>query len=242
MSHRSVRDVMTAEVATVTEDTPFKELAAVMASRHVSALPVVGRDGRVAGIVSEGDLLPKEEAKEDLQARPLPWWRRFAERARARGLTARDLMTSPPVTIADSASVVAAARLMDRSHVKRLPVTGDGGRLVGIVSRCDLVGVFVRPDQAIAEEIRREVFADCLRCNPALIRVTVAEGVVTLAGEVANKSMVPAAVRMARSVDGVVEVVGKLTYAEDDTVPQRPPGQVHYEKPERAWPAEYPRA
>jgi CBS domain-containing protein len=128
-------------------------------------------------------------------------------------------MSSPAVTIGAEESVVAAARLMERRKVKRLPVTGPDGRLAGIVSRCDLVRVFLRPDGEIRDEIIREVFTDYLRTNPVLVRVDVTEGMVTLAGEVEKKSMIPLAVRMSRSVDGVVDVTDELTFAVDEHSP-----------------------
>ena len=111
--------------------------------------------------------------------------------------------------------MVAAARLMERRRVKRLPVTGPDGHLAGIVSRCDLVRVFLRPDGEIRDEIIGEVFSDSMGTNPVLVRVSVTEGMVTLAGEVENKSMIPLAVRL--SVDGVVDVADELTCAVDDT-------------------------
>ncbi|MGE5131615.1 MAG: CBS domain-containing protein [Gemmatimonadota bacterium] len=222
MARRSVADVMTRDVATVTEGTPFKEIAVIMAGRGVSALPVLDEQGRVAGIVSEADLLPKEEFQQDVTGRPLPRWRRWGRGRQARAVTARQAMTSPAVTIGPGASVVEAARSMDLHHVKRLPVTGPENRLAGIVSRRDLVRIFVRPDQEIAAEVRDEVLAEYLGANPALVQVTVTEGMVTLAGEVERKSMVPIAGRLALSVDGVVAVDNQLVFAVDDTVPQGP--------------------
>jgi CBS-domain-containing membrane protein len=217
MSHRKVREVMTASMVTVGVDTPFKELAVLMAGRGVSALPVLDAEGNLAGMVSEADLLPKQEAQEDPRAGPLRWWRRWLARDRAAGTSAADVMTSLALTIGLDDSVVAAARLMERHRIKRLAVTSPDGRLAGIVSRADLVRVFCRPDPEIREEIVREVFTDFLGTNPALVRVTVTEGVVTLAGEVEKKSMIPLALRMARSVDGVVDVTSELTFAVDDT-------------------------
>lgn len=217
MSHRKVREVMTADVVTASADTPFKEVATLMARRHVSGLPVLDAEGRLAGVVSEADLLPKQEFQEDPKARALPWWRRWLGRDRTAGTVAADVMTSPAVTIGPEASVVAAARLMHRHKIKRLVVTGADDRLVGIVSRGDLVRVFVRPDADIREEIIGEVFTDYLGTNPALVRVRVDEGMVTLAGEVGKRSLIPFAVRMARSVDGVVDVTDELTFAVDDT-------------------------
>lgn len=217
MSRRKVREVMTASVVTAKVDTPFKELAVLMARLGVSALPVLDAEGRLAGMVSEADLLPKQEFQEDPKARPLPWWRRWQARGRTAGTVAADVMTSPALTIGPDDSVVAAARSMDRHKVKQLAVTGPDGRLAGIVSRADLVRVFCRPDPEIRDEIIREVLTDFLGTNPVLVRVTVAGGIVTLAGEVEKKSMIPFALQKARSVDGVVDVTGELTFAVDDT-------------------------
>ncbi len=223
MSHRRVAEVMTPDVVTVTASTGFKELAAVMTRHHVSAVPVLGSDGTVTGLVSEADLLPKQARQEDPKARPLPWRRRWPVRRRAAGVTVADLMTAPAVTIGPDQSVVAAARLMELRKVKRLPVTSPDGHLVGIVSRCDLARVFLRPDSAIREEIVGEVFAHYLGTNPAMLHVTVTDGLVTLAGDVETKSMIPLAVRMTRSVDGVVDVTDELTFAIDDTVLPKTP-------------------
>ena len=223
MAHRTVREVMTAEVITVAEDAPFKQLAGLMAERDVTALPVLGTEGRVAGIVAEVDLLRKEEYQEYPGAGRLPRRRNRARRARAAGLTARDVMTSPPVTISPGASVVEAARALDRHRVRHLLVTDDDGWLLGIVAPRDLLKVYLRSDDEIRDEIVHEVITDYLGTNPGLARVAVADGVVTLGGEVETKSMVRLAVKMARSVDGVVDVVDRLTYTIDnDKLPSIP--------------------
>ncbi len=224
MSRRSVHDVMTPQVVTVTEDTPFKKLAAVLAGRHLGAVPVLGRSGRVAGLVRESDLLAKEEVKDDPAAERLPWRRRRGARAKARGMTAREVMTSPAPAIGADASVVQAAREMDRSGSGHLVVTGPHGELAGIISRVDVMRVFLRPDDDIKDEIVRDVFTGYLGTNPALVQVTVADGVARLAGEVETKSMIPVAIRMARSVNGVVAVDAGLSFAVDDT--RRPPAAV----------------
>ncbi len=215
MTHHRVREVMTADVACARQDTPFKELAGLMAARGISALPVLDADGQVAGVVSEADLLHKEEYQEN-GGRPPHWWHRRS-RAKAAGMTARDVMTSPALTIGPDATVVEAARALLGQHVKRMPVVDSAGHLAGIVSRQDLLRVFLRSDEEIASEIRTEVFGEELGTNLALVQVDVAQGVVTLSGEVQVKSMVGVAVRLAHSVDGVVDVVGNLTYAVDDT-------------------------
>jgi CBS domain-containing protein len=216
MIHRAVRAVMTADVAAVTEDTPFTELVSILARRGVSALPVLTADGRVAGVVSEIDLLRKEEYQDDPSARQPPRWRHRESRARAAGLTAKELMTSPPVTITQDASVIEAARELDRHHVRHLIVTDGTGRLAGIVTPRDLLKVYLRSDDEIRDEIVRDVITKYLGTDPARVKVAVADGVVTMSGEVEHKSMVGLAVRMAASVDGVVHVAGELAFAVDD--------------------------
>ncbi len=217
MSHWKVRDVMTTDVATVPTDMRFKKLAALLGRLKVSALPVLGPDGRVAGVVSEMDLLRKEEYQRDTDATRPPRWRRWTDRAKARGRTAADVMSSPAITIAPEASVVAAARLMDRHHIKRLPVVGADERLVGIVTPHDLLRVYLRSDEEIRDEIVNDILVRYLATNPALVTVTVTDGVVTLAGELEQKSMIPIAIRMTQSVDGVVDVEDRLSFLVDDT-------------------------
>ncbi len=220
MVHRAVRAVMTADVAAVTEDTPFAELVAILARHGVSALPVLDSGGRVAGVVSELDLLRKEEYQEDQGARQPPRWRHRDGRARAAGLTARELMTSPPVTITPDASIVEAARELDRHRIRHLIVTDAAGRLAGIVTPRDLLKVYLRSDDEIREEIIRDVLTRYLGTDPARVEVTVASGVVNMTGEVEHKSMVGLAARMAASVDGVVDVTAQLGYAvNDDRIP-----------------------
>lgn len=218
MSHRKVGDVMTTDVVTVPSDMRFKELAALLGRLMVSALPVLGPDGRVAGVVSEVDLLRKEEYQQDPDAEPAPRWRRWADRARARGRTAADVMSSPAITVAPDASVVAAARLLDRHHIKRLLVVGADEQLAGIVTPHDLLRVYLRSDEEIRDEIVNDILVHYLVTNPALVKVTVTDGVVTLAGELEEKSMIPIAIRMTQAVDGVVDVVDAgMSFAVDDT-------------------------
>jgi CBS domain-containing protein len=198
MAHRKIRELMTADVVTATLDTQFKELTGLMAIHKVSALPVIDSAGGVAGMVSELDLLRKEQFEDQP------------------GRTARDLMSSPAVTVAPDATIVTAAQLMDRHRIKQLVVVGADGMLAGIVTPRDLLRVYLRS----ADEIRAEVVSEVLASfatNPALVTVTVADGVVTLDGEVEQKSMIPLAVRMTHAVDGVVDVVDRLTFAIDDT-------------------------
>ena len=214
MTHRPVRAVMTAAVATVSLDTPFKALAAIMAEHGLNALPVLDSEGRIAGIVSESDLMRKEEYQDDPAARRPP--HSHHHRAQAEGMTAGQVMSSPAITISSGASIVTAARAFDRAHVSHLVVTEADGTLAGIVTPLDLLKVYLRTDGEIRDEILDEVITNYLGCDPGRAEVTVTNGIVTLRGEVERKSMVPMAVHMARSVDGVVDVVNHLAYAVDD--------------------------
>jgi CBS domain-containing protein len=217
VSHAKVSTVMTTDVASVRPDTSFHELTEILAERKVSAVPVVDDDGRVLGIVSEADLLHKLEFADGRSGHAV--LERSAHRqarAKADGRLAKDVMTSPAVTLPVGASVVKAARLLESHRVKRAPVVDEDGRLVGIVSRADLLKVFLRRDA----DIQREIVGDLLKrlwIGPSELTVTVDDGVVTLQGEVEQRSLIDLVARLVRSVDGVVEVVTDLTYAIDDT-------------------------
>jgi CBS domain-containing protein len=218
---RKVRNVMTAEVVTVTEQAPFVELVRLMAVHKVSALPVIGGDGRLVGIASEADLLRKQEYQDD-QDGPhlLEGRRRRRARAKAAAQTAAEVMTTPVVTVSPDATVAAAARLLARHGIKRLPVVDDDGRLVGIVSRADLLRLYLRDDEAIHREIVEQVLFQALWIDPLSVTVTVREGIVTLAGQLERKSLVPMAAHLTRTVPGVVDVVSQLTFELDDDRPE----------------------
>ncbi|MEU3947925.1 CBS domain-containing protein [Streptomyces sp. NPDC029526] len=202
----TVSDVMTRSVASVGRDAAFKEIVRTMQERRVSALPVVADGGRVAGIVSEADLLPKEEFRDSDPDRHTQL-RRLPDLAKAGALTAGELMSAPAVTVGADATLARAARIMARTGVKRLPVVDGTGALCGIVSRADLLKVFLREDEEIAAEVRREVLPALFREDTGdSVRVTVREGVVTLGGRVRDTSLVPVAARLTRAVEGVVDV------------------------------------
>jgi len=215
MKHRKVRDVMTRAV-TVTTSTRFKDLARMVAGRGIGALPVLGRHGAVVGVVSEADLLAKAEFQHDPGSRPAVRHRRVL-RAKAAGDTAGDVMTRHPVTVRPDATVAEAARLLSRHNVSGLPVVDENGALAGIVGPRDVLGVFLRPDREIRAEIIRDVLAGYLGTNPALVRVDVTGGLVTVAGEVERKSMLASVAPAVRAVDGVIGVRCQLSYAIDDT-------------------------
>jgi CBS domain-containing protein len=219
MSRCKVGDVMTIDVVSVREDAPFREIVDLLETRRVSALPVVNQARMVVGVVSEADLLRKMEFA-GVPARPRLFEGRRARVARekAAGRVARELMSAPAVTIMAHTSVVEAARQMESAGVKRLPVVNLAGRLVGIVSRGDLLDVFQRSDAAITEDVRREL-GQLPGVESAQVNVETTRAVVTLTGTLDRRSLVPVVSGIAERADGVVGVTNRLTYRLDDTAP-----------------------
>ncbi|MGW1983240.1 CBS domain-containing protein [Streptomyces collinus] len=206
-----VSDVMTQTVAAVGRRAPFKEIVQLMQDWQVSALPVIEGEGRVVGVVSEADLLPKEELRDDPDAGYLQL-RQPVDVAKAAALTAGDLMSSPAVTVRGGAALAEAARIMAHEGVKRLPVVDDAGLLAGLVSRADLLKVFLRDDEDIAEEVRREIASHLFPPPSSAVHVEVEDGVVTLTGRLADTALVPVAARLIRAVEGVVDVQFDLAH------------------------------
>ncbi|MFE9816991.1 CBS domain-containing protein [Streptomyces sp. NBC_00236] len=208
----NVADVMTKKVVAVAPGAGFKEIVEAMARWKVTALPVLEEEHHVIGVVSEADLLPKEEFHERGPGL-IEQMRRLGDTGKAGSLCARDLMTSPAVTISPDALLPQAARLMATHHVKRLPVV-DMGTLAGIVSRSDLLKVFLRPDSELADDIRHQVIERLFPLPSAHVRVDVTDGVVTLSGEVHDRTLIPVAARLAQGIEGIVDVRCELTAAE----------------------------
>ncbi|MFE8017201.1 CBS domain-containing protein [Streptomyces antibioticus] len=228
MWHRKVSDLMSTSVVRVRRDTGFKEIAKLLAEYGITAVPVVDDEEHVVGVVSEADLLRKEAAGLD-PAGLLPVLRpRPADRAKAEATIAQGLMNSPAVTARPEWTAVEAAQVMERHHVKRLPVVDEAGRLVGLVSRADLLRVFLRGDSAIREEISGEVLLRTLGIEPGEVTVHVVDGRVTLRGTVDRKSLVPIAVRLCQGVDGVVDVTADLNHHVDDTTTTPEPEAAHH--------------
>ncbi|MGQ5637874.1 MULTISPECIES: CBS domain-containing protein [unclassified Streptomyces] len=205
-----VSDVMTSRVVALRTGAAFKDIVKAMREWRVSALPVLDDAGVVVGVVSEADLLPKEEYS-DADIGRYGQKRDLAEVRKADAVTAGDLMTAPPVTVAPYTSLAHAARIMACHRVKRLPVVGHDGTLKGIVSRSDLLKVFLRDDKDIVEEVRREVVVRLFGTHTEAIRVDVRDGVVSLAGRVQETALIPLAARLARAVAGVVDVKCSLS-------------------------------
>ncbi|MFE6222697.1 CBS domain-containing protein [Streptomyces sp. NPDC057854] len=216
MQHRTVFEVMTHNVVTAAPQTPFKQIARLLAEHDVSAVPVVDPDRRLLGVVSEADLLRATAELPDLEGRLAGVRLLSQERGLPDAETAAELMTSPAITAQPGWNLVETARTMHRKGVKRLPVVDETGRLVGIISRSDLLRPFLRSDTAIRDEIERDVLADTLRLAPDTIRVTVDDGVVRLTGRVDERADVRVIVRLCRSVDGVVALHESIEYAYDN--------------------------
>jgi CBS domain-containing protein len=214
----TVKDVMTANVAAVRLNATYKDMAARLRELRVSAFPVLDDDDKVIGVVSEADLLTKE-ALEFYPARGLVGGILHGrEYSKAAAVTAADLMTRPPVTIGPYETVQHAARLMYSRKVKRLPVVDEEGRLIGIVSRADVLSVFSRPDAGIRRDIIENVIVGTVLTDPARFGVDVKDGVVTVTGEPENASVGRDMIEEIRHVEGVVAVRDRLEYPPD----QRP--------------------
>ncbi|GHE55889.1 CBS domain-containing protein [Streptomyces capitiformicae] len=223
MKHDKVGSVMTTDVVRAEYDTPFKEVARLLADHRISGLPVIDDDEKVIGVISETDLMARQAEAPDPYGPPR---RRFPFAALTRGArrqavkaearTAGRLMTEPPITVHADDTVVEAARTMAQHRVERLPVVDEEERLVGIVTRRDLLQVFLRPDEEIRDIVTREVLVRTLWLPPHSVDVAVDQGVVTLSGQMERKSETEIAVSMTRQVDGVVGVVDKLTWRLDD--------------------------
>ena len=212
-----VRDIMTTDPISVRGDTLLKEAARIMVRHKVSGLPVIDDDGRLTGIVTEGDFL-KQEATRDRPYRVSLLDALFGEGDPATPIaeTVGEVMTDKVVTITADASLGEAARLMAARGIKRLPVVGDGGTLEGIISRADIVNAFTKPDDVIEDEVREDIVRRLLFLDPDSIEVRVTDGVVHLGGELENRTEVHLLEELSRRIAGVVRVDSNLTYVIDD--------------------------
>jgi CBS-domain-containing membrane protein len=214
--NRMVRDVMATPVVRVEPDTSFKRTVQILQEYRVSAVPVIGPDGRLLGIVSETDLALKEEHQ---PSEPLPRLRGRAGRvqlAKAHGTTAADFMSTPVTAVAPGASLRTAARLLHQRAVRHLPVVDQDGRVVGMITRRDLLRVFLRPDWILAGEINAKVLHATFNVPADAVTVEVHEGVVRLSGRLPWHSTAAEIVERVRGLDGVVAVDDHLTWAHDD--------------------------
>jgi CBS domain-containing protein len=217
----TIRDVMVPTVVTVGPATPLKDVAQLLVDHRISGLPVVDADGVVLGVVSEADLLLKEGGAEAIQHRSLARVRGESREARAQlakvaASTAGEAMTAPAITIGPDRSIPSAAAMMTGRQVNRLPVV-EGGRLVGIVSRADLVRAFIRSDDELARTIREDVLLRVLWLDPAQFTVEVEDGIASIGGRVERRSTTQMIERCVSLVPGIVGVQASVGWSLDDS-------------------------
>ena len=216
-----VRDLMTTDPLTVSADTLLKEAARTMVRNKVSGLPVIG-DGALIGIVTEGDFL-RQEANRDQPYRFSLLDALFGEGPvdPPAAEAVAEVMTENVITIRPEATIGEAARVMANKRVKRLPVIDDDGALIGIISRADVVNAFTKPDEIIEDEVREDIVRRLLFLDPEDVGVSVEDGVVTLDGEMENRTEAHLLEELTRRVEGVVRVDSQLTFLVDDQKAER---------------------
>jgi len=210
MNAGMVSAVMTADPITVSTKTPFKDIAELLTGNGISAVGVLDKTGTLVGVVSEADLLP--HLWEDRKPR---WWRDRRPAGKATACVAKDLMTSPAVTIDAEATLATAAAEFARTGVRRLFVL-QNGKVAGVLSRRDLVAVFTRSDADLEREVSDRVLRERLGLGPDRVRVAVRAGVVTVVGRVDRRSDIDPVTRLIQELSGVVEVRNRLDYVWND--------------------------
>ncbi|HET9782166.1 MAG TPA: CBS domain-containing protein [Candidatus Dormibacteraeota bacterium] len=207
----TVSEVMTRDVITASPETTFKEVVRMLEENRVSGLPVVDRSGLLVGVISEADLLNKAEKREP-DAYVLESRRHRLDRSRASALDAASAMSRDVVTVRPDAPIALAAREMHARGYKRLPVVDAEGHLVGIVSRGDVLKVFLRSDGDLADEVRRILDHAEREFGASGLEASVTGGVVDLLGALKSKNQVDATVRAVAGVDGVIGIYSRITY------------------------------
>jgi len=214
-----VGDVMTRDVVTLPEDASPGDVAALLAERGISGVPIVDRYDVVIGVVSWTDVLRNIEFGGDTRSRvanrPVGW--RNAKQV------AIDMMSAAPVTIAPNASLAAAGRAMHQRNLSRLLVVDSRHRLLGLVTRRDLLTPFSRLDSVVEDDIKQHVLRGVLHLAPRSVEVRVDDGVATLTGRTDRRTTALAAAALTEAVPGVAAVVDDLTFDADDTAPAARP-------------------
>jgi len=216
-----VADVMTSLVVTVRPDHSLQEAALLLASNGISGAPVV--DGRrLVGVVSEADIVrayapPATRGSAFLSNHPLMVLLRGDAHKHVDGVKVRDTMSPDVVSIGADASVWQAASLLDAHGVRRLPVM-DKSRLVGIVTRSDIVRAMARSDEDVAASVREAIAVLGEECFESL-KVVVEDGVATIAGMADRRSTKEIALGISTQVPGVLKVIDALNWELDDKRP-----------------------
>ncbi|MFF4113200.1 CBS domain-containing protein [Streptomyces sp. NPDC001714] len=225
---RIVGEVMTSDVVEAHPETSFKDVVRLLDRHRISGLPVVDHDDKVVGVVSETDLIRCQAARSSPADRTRRARRQRPDRLRrprsgavTHAVTARELMSTPAITVHPEQRIADAARVMERHGVERLPVVDEEDRLIGIATRRDLLRVFLRTDDEIGQEVHDEVLDRALGLPAGAVTVSVREGMVTLTGAVPHHGDIPNAIRLTYRVDGVVGVVNSLACRADDAPSSR---------------------
>lgn len=197
-----VVDLMTTDVITVSIETGIRDAARLMFRNRVSGLPVTSPDGALVGIITEADFLRLEVERQD--------------GATDLGETVGEVMSPGVVTTGPETEVYDAAKMMSFQDIKRLPVVDADSRLLGIISRADIVSVFTRPDDVIEDEIREDLIRRVLFIDPDELNVTVTNGVVTFVGEIGTRNEARLLAELASRLDGVLHVESELVWRLDD--------------------------
>lgn len=220
----TVSDVMTRRVIALREDARYKDIVTALRHYRVSACPVIDEAGRVIGLVSEADLLYKQT---DPEMPPglirLNW--RLHEQTKATAVTAGELMTAPAIVIDPAASLRTAARTMQDNQVKRLPVAALDGRLVGIVTRSDVLSVFERPDTDIRDHVVKVILDEEFGLDPDNFKVTIRSGVVTMRGKIDQRDTALRLLARVRHAEGVVGIRDRISYPEQDLAEKARPSR-----------------
>lgn len=211
----TVASVMTKKVVTVTPQTSFKEAVQLLRSKRVSGLPVVDSAGKLVGIVTEADLLNKAEKREP-DAYVLESKKHRLDRSRAAALDVASAMTHEVTSVRPEFPVARAAREMHARGFRRLPVVDEQGNLVGIVSRGDLLKVFLRSDADLGAEAGRILEEAEQRLGGHALRATVSGGIVDLAGRFESRNRMDATLRAVANIDGVIGIRNHLVFDVDD--------------------------
>jgi CBS domain-containing protein len=209
-----IEKIMTCDVISVAPEMSLKDVARLLVAHRISGVPVCGPNGEVLGVVSEADILRKEEGVSTDLARPLAWLARKldGELDKISARTAGEAMTTPALTVRPTQHVSDVARLMVDYTINRVPVVA-GGRLVGIVGRADLVRAFIRTDAEIESEIRKEVLLEIMLLAPGEVEFTVENGRVVMSGHLNTREDAELLERYVRRVPGVLEVVSDLRWS-----------------------------
>lgn len=205
-----VCDLMTSDVVTLTPTTSLREAASLLVERGISGVPVVDASGAVVGVLSEADIVVKAGG-EVARNRLLGWLLEsdFGLEDKIRAESVSDAMTTPAVTITPKRPVHEAARLMVSEGINRLPVV-ENGKLVGIVTRADIVRAFTRTDTEIVNEIRDEILRRTFWLEPGRVSLNVVDGRVELRGEVETKADAELLPEFVARVPGVISVEADL--------------------------------